>query len=400
MKTILFFLIITLSFTLSKAQWVELDPGVNNALYDIYAITPDIVVAVGANGIIIKTTDGGETWQQKESGTTNLLTKLQFPTPNIGYIIGVDGIFLKTTDSGETWFPITAGAASFYQNISCINENLIFIICNNGILMKSTDGGENWDEVGLILGNKFQFLSDEIGYMMTPSQGLFRTENGGEDWIILDTYYSVFQFLDENVGFLYSEGLYKTTDGGYNFEFLGGEFGDGFSYFYVENENTTWGILEGLLNGDGSTRGIMKITYSESEHYLYVEDIWFEDDTTLNMESIHFADENTGYIVGYKNWKTTIWKNNTGINTMNTNEPTAINEIMVYPNPASTEITIEIQNNKNSLITLTDMTGKQVYSGDFHGTKMSLNVERYAKGIYILTVFSRQHTYFKKIIIN
>ncbi|MDD3771600.1 MAG: T9SS type A sorting domain-containing protein, partial [Weeksellaceae bacterium] len=96
----------------------------------------------------------------------------------------------------------------------------------------------------------------------------------------------------------------------------------------------------------------------------------------------------------------TIWKNSTGINTLDTNEPTAINEIMVYPNPASTEITIEIQNNKNSLITLTDMTGKQVYSGDFHGTKMSLNVERYAKGIYILTVFSRQHTYFKKIIIN
>src|SRR5690625_4070362 len=71
------------SFTLSKAQWVEIAPCVDNALYDIYAITPDIVVAVGDNGTIIKTIDGGETWQQKESGTSNRLTKLQFPTSNI-----------------------------------------------------------------------------------------------------------------------------------------------------------------------------------------------------------------------------------------------------------------------------------------------------------------------------
>ena len=96
MRTHLFLLLMIFSFTLSKAQWVEIDPGVDNALYDIYAITPDIVVAVGTNGTIIKTIDGGETWQQKESETTNFLTKLQFQTSDIGYIIGNGGTFLKT----------------------------------------------------------------------------------------------------------------------------------------------------------------------------------------------------------------------------------------------------------------------------------------------------------------
>ena len=78
MRTILFLFIMTLSFTVSKAQWVELDPGVNETLYDIYAITPDIVVAVGFNGTIIKSIDGGETWQQKDSGTTKMLKKFSF----------------------------------------------------------------------------------------------------------------------------------------------------------------------------------------------------------------------------------------------------------------------------------------------------------------------------------
>src|SRR5690625_7587352 len=115
--------------------------------------------------------------------------------------------------------------------------------------MKSTDGGENWNEIGSIPGNNFQFLSDEIGFMMTLGQGLFRTANGGEDWIKLDIYYTLFQFLDENVGFLYSAGVAKSIDGGYNVDFLGGEFGDRFSYFFVEYEISTGGIVESIVVG-------------------------------------------------------------------------------------------------------------------------------------------------------
>jgi len=399
MRTHLFLLLMIFSFTLSKAQWVEIDPGVDNALYDIYAITPDIVVAVGDNGTIIKTIDGGETWQQKESGTSNRLTKLQFPTSDIGYIIGGGGIFLKTIDSGETWFSITAGPDCFYQDMSCVDENLIFVICN-GILMKSTDGGENWNEIGSIPGNNFQFLSDEIGFMMTLSQGLFRTENGGEDWIKLDIYYTLFQFLDENVGFLYSAGLAKSIDGGYNFEFLGGEFGDWFSYFYVENENRTWGILEPIFDGDGTTRGILKSEILTDGSYA--EEVCFDNDNTVEMYSIHFANENTGYIAGYNYAKGIVWKNSTGINTMSTAEQVETAKIKVYPNPASDVLNIDLGKTFTEIkVSLSDVSGKQFISETHkQKDKLSIHTQTLPKGVYVLSIQTSQHMFNKKIIIN
>ena len=397
MRTVLFLFIMTLSFTISKAQWVELDPGVDDVLYDIYAITPDIAVAVGANGTIIKTIDGGETWQQKDSGTTELLRKVRFPTINIGYAVSIGNIFLKTIDGGETWFPINAGTNCFYSDISCVSEDLVFVTCS-GNLMRSTDGGENWNEMGSIFGNDFQFITNNIGYL-TSDDGFFKTENGGETWEEVNTFpIKPFYFLDENIGFGVYWTLLKTMNGGDTFTQIGGSEIDYFENIFAINENIIWGFLPRLLNGDGTTTGIIKVFKDDEGDYI--EELWYDDDPTLDMASIHFADEYTGYIVGYKDWKTTIWKNATGKNTMSTNEPIAMHEIKIYPNPATTEITIEIQNSENCLIKLSDMTGKQVYSKEFHGNKMNLNVNQFVKGVYILTVFSKENTYSKKIIIN
>src|SRR5690625_423886 len=53
-----------------------------------------------------------------------------------------------------------------YMNMLRSEANLLFVICKR-ILMKSTDFGENWKDIGSIPGNNFQFLSYEIGFMMS-----------------------------------------------------------------------------------------------------------------------------------------------------------------------------------------------------------------------------------------
>ena len=400
MRTVFTFLIFNLSLLIfnSNAQWVELDPGVDDALYDIYAITPDIAVAVGANGTIIKTTDGGETWQQKDSGTTETLLKVQFPTPEIGYVVGFNSIFLKSTNGGETWFSLSESSDCFFLDFSWVSEELIYNNCN-GFLVKSTDGGYSWINIGPASAAYLQFKNSNVGYGLNGSSNLMKTENGGETWEEVNTIpIKPFHFLDENIGFGAYGSLFKTIDGGNTFTQIGGSEIEDANNIFAINENIIWGFLPRLLNGDGTTTGIIKV-FKDNEGY-YTEELWYDDDPTLDMASIHFADEYTGYIVGYKDWKTTIWKNATGKNTMSTNEPIAMHEIKIYPNPATTEITIEIQNSENCLIKLSDMTGKQVYSKEFHGNKMNLNVNQFVKGVYILTVFSKENTYSKKIIIN
>ena len=399
MKTILFFLIITLSFTLSKAQWVELDPGVDDALYDIYAITPDIVVAVGYNGTIIKTIDGGETWQQKESGTAKGLNRIQFTSPNIGYIIGDMKTVLKTVDGGETWFSTDTTPTENFNGLFVVDENIVFIY-NHYTLFKSIDGGSSWSDytLGFFSHDGIQFFNEYKG-LLSSSSGIMFTDDGGITWEQRGGY-SPFHFLDENIGFYHNGGLFKTIDGGYNFTQLGGsEWIGALSYIHAVNENLVWGILGGFLDGDPSTRGIMKMTYSESDPYM--EDFWYDNDPYIDMTSIHFA-ENTGYIVGYSHGNPTIWKNSTGVNTMSTTEPTATNEIKVYPNPASEMLNIDLGKTVSDIyISLTDMSGKQVISEKHkQKDKFSINTEKLLKGIYVLSIQANQQIFNRKIIIN
>jgi len=401
MKTLISLFSIVLCLSYGKAQWVELDPGVDVPSFsDVYAITPDIVVVVGANGTILKTTDGGETWWQKPSGTTENLRKVQFPTPDIGYAVAAGDTFIKTTDGGETWLPIDVGSNCYFHSFSCVDENLIFATCS-GNLIKSEDGGEVWNEIApLTGGGEILFVNNEIGFAWDGfANFLSRTENGGQTWEEINGI-SPAVFIDENTGFYYSTGLYKSIDGGNDFEWLYyGGWADFVDIFAI-NENNVWGILGYLLDGDGSSRGIAKIASFDSE--VYSETIILENNPEVDMLSIHFANENIGYIAGYKNGQGTIWKNGTGINTMGTDESIATNEIKVYPNPASSEINIEVEkgNLRDYMVSLTDMTGKQIYSKSFKEKKIKINTSHFQKGIYILSIETKNKKHSQKLIIN
>jgi photosystem II stability/assembly factor-like uncharacterized protein len=73
-----------------------------------YALTgvdfpsPLIGYSVGANGYILKSSDGGNTWSQQISGTTVLLKSVDFIDSLNGYATGYGGTILKTTNGGIT----------------------------------------------------------------------------------------------------------------------------------------------------------------------------------------------------------------------------------------------------------------------------------------------------------
>jgi len=400
MKILISLFSIVLCLSYGKAQWVELDTGMENppVFNDVYAITSDIVVVVGANGTILKTTDGGETWQQKDSGTTENLRKVQFPIQDIGYVVGDSGIVLKTTDSGETWVNIDTGQSSNFEGLSVVDEDLVVISYYNN-LIKSEDGGNSWVNYSMnsFYYNYIQFFNSLIGYSAKESGILAKTIDGGQTWHELSGFVP-FYFLNENIGFYHEGGLLKTIDGGDTFEYVGSGISELFSNITAVGENTIWGIFAGFLNGDGSSRGLMKITYSETEPYT--EDIWYDDDPGIDMFSIHFA-ENTGYIVGYKG-NPVIWKNGTGINTMSTTDETLKDEIKIYPNPVSNEINIEVEkgNLQDYMVSLTDMAGKQIYSKSFKEKKIKINTSHFQKGIYILSIETKDKKHSQKLIIN
>jgi len=57
----------------AATAWVGESSGTTNDLQAVRALSSDVAIAVGVNGLIKKTTNKGYTWLTKPSGTTNRL---------------------------------------------------------------------------------------------------------------------------------------------------------------------------------------------------------------------------------------------------------------------------------------------------------------------------------------
>jgi len=78
-------------------QWIEQTnhPALTGSLMDVNFINLNEGWAVGAPGLAMRTSDGGESWEEIDLGTDLFLTAVQFTSPNNGYIIGANKTIFK-----------------------------------------------------------------------------------------------------------------------------------------------------------------------------------------------------------------------------------------------------------------------------------------------------------------
>ena len=109
------------------------------------AFNQQIGVAVGYNGTILKTTDGGLSFNSVSSGVSDNLVDVKFVGNNTfvacGWIWGSHGIVLKSTDNGNTWNSVISlnGQYSELFGINNYNNDTIFVSGTNQ-LIKSYNG--------------------------------------------------------------------------------------------------------------------------------------------------------------------------------------------------------------------------------------------------------------------
>lgn len=63
----------------------------------------DRLVAVGPSGRILLSDDRARLWRQVSSPVSSDLVAVQFPTPQVGWAVGHDGVVLHSRDGGRTW---------------------------------------------------------------------------------------------------------------------------------------------------------------------------------------------------------------------------------------------------------------------------------------------------------
>ncbi len=237
-------------------SWDYKDSGTDFILLDL-SIPPgqdQVAYAAGSQytvdyeGIIIKTTDGGETWETiyPLSGTVHSFTRIEFVTTLKGFVVGWGNTFMMTEDGGETWDDVVAGTdVYYYSGLNFYDENNGFAMAlnlSNGLDSYITDdGGDTWFP-GENTSNMAEFASayaDETTlFTVGKDQVISKSEDGGENWSVINTgtqgfyNFEVF-FKDIDNGIVSSEDgtLLTTHDSGVTWD----TYSTGYHNFYGLN---------------------------------------------------------------------------------------------------------------------------------------------------------------------
>jgi photosystem II stability/assembly factor-like uncharacterized protein len=117
--------------------------------------------AVGDEGVVWHTIDGGETWERQPTGTRASLRSLHFLDPFHGWVAGREelphgggsvGVLLYTADGGGTWRRLLMNAVPGLNHIRFGDERTGYALGDGGGMyptgvFKTTDGGRTWEPV-------------------------------------------------------------------------------------------------------------------------------------------------------------------------------------------------------------------------------------------------------------
>ena len=170
---------------------------------DLFFTSSDTGYIIGNDALARKSRDGGITWnsmtiENDYKGKANFIS-LSFPTSQVGYIAGNEtngfGIILKTTDAGNTWIKTSYSFPYYIDKIIFPSASLGYIttdfnISNGSIymLMKSRDGGNLWgmlDSTQDVKIEQMVWKNEDLGLFMSnhlgdpPESYLAYTSDGG-----------------------------------------------------------------------------------------------------------------------------------------------------------------------------------------------------------------------------
>jgi len=246
--------------------------------------------AVGVNGTILATTDGGTTWREQTNPTRSGLASVHFADARTGWVVGSEGTILTTTDGGITWRAQTSPTSDVLWSVHFADARTGWAVGAHGTILATTDGGKTWRTQTSPTDSALwsvHFASTRAGWAVGGEGTILATADGGTTWTQqasqtrgpLNSVY----FADARTGRVVGSGgtILATSDGG-----------------------TTWRMQTSHTNANlesvhfVDTRRGWAVGWSGSILATIDGGTTWTRQTSNKLASVHFTDAHTGWVVG------------------------------------------------------------------------------------------------------
>lgn len=101
---------------------------------------PLTAFGLGLNGVLARTTDGGNSWKSLSVPTSAALQDVAFASATVGYALDTKGGLFKTANGGSSWQTLDPGTAVSPRAVATVGGGVVLLVGPKGVLRQSGEG--------------------------------------------------------------------------------------------------------------------------------------------------------------------------------------------------------------------------------------------------------------------
>ena len=168
--------------------------GTAKSLQDIAAWDAERGIAIGNDGVITTTTDGGKTWvlstDAPRSEIANKLVRVRVSDDGVAWTVGEMGALLQSTDYGRQWERRRPEQDTAWNDLAVLGNGQIRVVGEFGQMLHSADGGQSWVEHQAPVESSLMaiaFRDEQNGVVVGLEGVVLTTADGGQNWLAVDS---------------------------------------------------------------------------------------------------------------------------------------------------------------------------------------------------------------------